>query len=41
LKEIRAAFAGTGVSWGACQTFSQFVREDPRCSTENDMWEMV
>jgi 2-methylfumaryl-CoA isomerase len=41
LKEIRAAFAGTGVSWGAYQTFTQLVREDPRCSTENDMWEMV
>jgi 2-methylfumaryl-CoA isomerase len=34
LKEIRAAFAGTGVSWGAYQTFSQLVREDPRCSTD-------
>jgi 2-methylfumaryl-CoA isomerase len=41
LKETRAAFAGTGVSWGAYQTFSQLVREDPRCSTENEMWEMV
>ena len=41
LKEIRAAFAGTGVSWGAYQTFSQLVREDPRCSPENEMWEMV
>jgi 2-methylfumaryl-CoA isomerase len=41
LKEIRAAFADTGVSWGAYQTFSQLVREDPRCSTANDMWEMV
>ena len=41
LKDIRAAFAGTGVSWGAYQTFSQLVREDPRCSTDNDMWEIV
>jgi 2-methylfumaryl-CoA isomerase len=41
LKEIRAAFAGTGVSWGAYQTFSQLVREDPRCSTDNEMWEVV
>jgi 2-methylfumaryl-CoA isomerase len=41
LKEIRAAFTGTGVSWGAYQTFSQLVREDPRCSTDNDMWDMV
>jgi 2-methylfumaryl-CoA isomerase len=41
LTEIRAAFEGTGVSWGAYQTFSQLVREDPRCSTANDMWEIV
>jgi 2-methylfumaryl-CoA isomerase len=41
LREIRAAFTGTGVSWGAYQTFSQLVREDPRCSTDNDMWDMV
>ena len=41
LSEIRAAFAGTGVSWGAYQTFSQLVHEDPRCSTENEMWEEV
>jgi 2-methylfumaryl-CoA isomerase len=41
LQEIRTAFEGTGVSWGAYQTFSQLVREDPRCSTDNDMWEMV
>ena len=41
LREIRAAFAGTGVSWGAYQTFSQLVREDPRCSTDNEIWEVV
>jgi 2-methylfumaryl-CoA isomerase len=41
LEEIRAAFGGTGVSWGAYQTFSQLVSEDPRCSTENEMWEAV
>jgi 2-methylfumaryl-CoA isomerase len=41
LEEVRAAFAGTGVSWGAYQTFSQLVTEDRRCSTENDMWELV
>ena len=33
LEEIRAAFAGTGVSWGPYQTFKQLVDEDPRCST--------
>ena len=32
LDEIRAAFADTGVSWGAYQTFRQLVNEDPRCS---------
>ena len=37
LEEIRAAFAGTGVSWGPYQTFKQLVAEDPRCSTENPM----
>jgi 2-methylfumaryl-CoA isomerase len=41
LSEIRAAFAGTGVSWGAYQTFSQLVHEDRRCSTDNEMWEEV
>ena len=29
------------MSWGAYQTFSQLVREDPRCSTDNEMWELV
>ncbi len=38
LEEIRAAFAGTGVSWGPYQTFKQLVAEDPRCSTENPMF---
>jgi 2-methylfumaryl-CoA isomerase len=41
LAEIRAAFAGTGVSWGPYQTFKQLVEEDPRCSTENPMFSMV
>ena len=41
LDEVRAAFADTGVSWGAYQTFSQLVREDPRCSNANEMWELV
>ena len=38
LPEIRAAFEGTGVSWGPYQTFRQLVTEDPRCSTDNAMW---
>lgn len=41
LDEVRAAFAGTGVSWGPYQTFGQLVTEDPRCSTENPMWSEV
>jgi 2-methylfumaryl-CoA isomerase len=41
LSEIRTAFAGTGVSWGAYQTFAQLVHEDPRCSAGNEMWELV
>jgi 2-methylfumaryl-CoA isomerase len=41
LDEVRAAFADTSVSWGAYQTFSQLVREDPRCSDANEMWELV
>ena len=41
LEEIRAAFAGTGVSWGPYQTFKQLVAEDPRCSTANPMFTEV
>ena len=41
LEEIRALFAGTGVSWGPYQTFKQLVAEDPRCSTENPMFTEV
>ncbi|MEA2221473.1 MAG: 2-methylfumaryl-CoA isomerase [Solirubrobacteraceae bacterium] len=41
LDEIRAAFAGTGVSWGPYQTFKQLVAEDPRCSTDNPMFSEV
>jgi 2-methylfumaryl-CoA isomerase len=41
LEEIRAAFAGTGVSWGPYQTFKQLVAEDPRCSTENPLFTEV
>jgi 2-methylfumaryl-CoA isomerase len=38
LHEIRECFAGTGVSWGPYQTFSQLVTEDPRCSVSNPMF---
>jgi 2-methylfumaryl-CoA isomerase len=41
LAEIRARFAGTGVSWGPYQTFRQLVDEDPRCSTANPMFEEI
>jgi len=38
LDEVRAAFEGTGVSWGPYQTFRQLVEEDPRASEENPMF---
>ena len=41
LATIRELFAGTGVSWGPYQTFSQLVREDPRCSTRNRMFDEI
>jgi 2-methylfumaryl-CoA isomerase len=39
LAEVRAAFQGTGVSWGPYQTFRQLVDDDPRMT--NEMWENV
>jgi 2-methylfumaryl-CoA isomerase len=41
LEQIRAAFAGTGVSWGPYQTFGQLLGEDARCSTDNPMLTLV
>jgi 2-methylfumaryl-CoA isomerase len=41
LSEIRAAFTGTGVSWGPYQTFTQLVTEDPRCSPANPMFSVL
>ena len=41
LSDIRAAFAGTGVSWGPYQTFAQLVQEDARVSTANPMFEEI
>ena len=38
LDEVRAAFDGTGVSWGPYQTFRQLVEEDPRASEANPMF---
>src|SRR4051794_7220147 len=41
LAEIRAAFDGTGVSWGPYQTFRQLVDHDPRVTVDSGMWEEV
>jgi 2-methylfumaryl-CoA isomerase len=41
LAQVRATFAGTGVSWGPYQTFRQLVDEDERCSTANPMFDEV
>jgi 2-methylfumaryl-CoA isomerase len=41
LDDVRRAFAGTGVSWGPYQTFRQLVEEDPRCSADNPMFEVL
>jgi 2-methylfumaryl-CoA isomerase len=41
LAEIRERFVGVGVSWGPYQTFEQLVEEDPRCSTENPMFQEI
>jgi 2-methylfumaryl-CoA isomerase len=41
LSTVRAAFEGTAVCWGPFQTFQELVTEDPRCSTQNSMLEMV
>lgn len=41
LAQVRAAFAGTGVSWGPYQTFRQLIEEDPRCSPANPMFAEV
>jgi len=38
LDDVRAAFEGTGVSWGPYQTFRQLVEEDPRASEANPMF---
>ena len=41
LEEIGEIFDRHGVCWGPYQTFMQLVDEDPRCSTENPMFEEV
>jgi 2-methylfumaryl-CoA isomerase len=41
MAEIGESFDANGVSWGPYQTFTQLVEEDPRCSPENPMFEVV
>ena len=38
---VRAAFDEAGVCWGPYQSFLEMVRDDPRCSTENPLFEEV
>ena len=39
LEEIRDIFDENDVCWGPYQTFMELVEEDPRCSTDNPMFE--
>ena len=39
--DVRAGFDEAGVCWGPYQSFLEMVREDPRCSTENPLFEDV
>ncbi|HEX5822086.1 MAG TPA: CoA transferase [Solirubrobacterales bacterium] len=41
LDEIREVFDAHGVCWGPYQTFMELVDGDPRCSTENPMFDEV
>ena len=41
IEEIKEIFDAHDVCWGPYQTFMQLVDEDPRCSTENPMFEEV
>jgi 2-methylfumaryl-CoA isomerase len=41
LDEIRDVFDANGVCWGPYQTFMELVDVDPRCSTENPIFEEV
>ena len=40
-REIRECFDEKGVCWGPYQTFMELVDQDPRCSTENPMFDEV
>ena len=39
--EVRTAFDEAGVCWGPYQSFLEMVRDDPRCSTDNPLFEDV
>ena len=41
LEELREIFDARGVCWGPYQTFTQLVREDPRCSADNPMFTKI
>ncbi|MEJ7751286.1 MAG: CoA transferase [Thermoleophilaceae bacterium] len=41
LEEVREELDRHDVSWGPYQTFTQLVEEDPRCSTESQMFEEI
>jgi 2-methylfumaryl-CoA isomerase len=41
LADIRAALDAAGACWGPYQSFTQAVREDPRLSTKNPMFEEI
>ena len=41
LAEVRATFDIHGVCWGPYQSFTQLVRDDPRCSVANPMFAEV
>ncbi len=41
LEQIGEIFDRHGVCWGPYQTFMELVDQDPRCSTENPMFEQV
>jgi len=41
IAEIGGIFDAHGVCWGPYQTFMELVEQDPRCSTENPIFEAV
>ncbi|MEM9202068.1 MAG: CoA transferase [Actinomycetota bacterium] len=38
IDEVAARFDALGVCWGRYQTFTELVRDDPRCSTESELF---